>query len=126
MNPWDTKLTHELTQSELRDFCHHLDMTGALEREALIGATVDRAVAWWTNKRGDPQWLPGDAVFREHVRARTGAPWWGENAMIPANSYSTSYTVIEVLLPDWLQSDFVPYLAEMQVREQWERNEEGQ
>lgn len=105
MKPWDQKMTYQLTEHELAQFCKHIDGERLLEQEKGIHELVDRVVEWWTNQRAAPQWAPDPGRYVVHHRASI-------------NEYPAGSGEIVINMPRWVRSDMVRYLAEMQIREQ--------
>jgi hypothetical protein len=118
MNPWDEKMTYQLSEGELMQYVRHLSVRHDVdvEREDRIRGLVDEAENWWLNNSGQPQWSQPEQFFR----ASRAHP---QNVSALPYADHATYSEIRVRLPEWLPRQYVRFLADQQIREQWPENE---
>lgn len=122
MNPWDTKMTYELSEHELLEYVSFLRRRGDVEidREQTIRRIVEQAVAHWQTSLGMPQWQCPQPFHTTITFGRTTLGFHGDNDTLPLGS---TYKDVVVKLPQWMPREYVEYIAEMQVREQYPEND---
>jgi hypothetical protein len=122
MNPWDAKLTYQLSEGELMQYVDHLQKRYDVDvnREDKIRELVDECENRWLNEAGKMQWNPRIDAF---LFAR---PSWSPLDIYPDGSMTRaplSDASIRVTLPPWVPREYVRFLADQQIREQWPENE---
>lgn len=112
MNPWDTKLTHELSEREMLDFIHHMEHQERFYRLEEVDQLVERCVQHWQRQRE----LKNSMPYIYGTRATTG--WYGELDTIPEAPFSFGHKVVKIY--PWMDEKHVRYLARMQIEEHME------
>lgn len=118
MNPWNVKLTHELTESEMMDYVRHMEAEGVFYDQNEIDAFVESCVSAWERmrERGLSGSIGSEAYFNAlqfHIGATHG--WVGE---LTSCSPASEMHPMTVKVYPWMDEKHVRYLARMQIEEQ--------
>lgn len=129
MNPWDTKLISELTESEMVGYARYLEEQMLVERAEYVEKAVEFCMEQWQAARGDQSkalafsQLGHSGPYRFNLptgRHRRPMGWYSEDAAVPQTPILTSYASVHVLLPPWLDPEMARYIAREQIIEQTE------